>query len=82
MTSIVFCNELTQKVSGLGISECVYYRDALFSSVYTAADAVSSTVPHVKWSGKAFAYRQKLNRNMPRWAANIISMRGRITKLS
>ena len=52
--SIVFCNELTQKVSGLGISECVYYRDTSFSAIYTAADAVSSTVPHIKWDAKGF----------------------------
>lgn len=52
--SIVFCNELTQKVSGLGVNECVYYRDASLSAVYTAVDGASHTIPHVKWSAKGF----------------------------
>ena len=52
--SIVFCNELTQKLSGLGVNECVYYRDASLSAVYTAVDGASHTIPHVKWSAKGF----------------------------
>ena len=41
--SIVFCNELTQKLSGLGVNECVYYRDASLSAVYTAVDGDTET---------------------------------------
>ena len=52
--SIVFCNELTQKLSGLGVNECVYYRDASLSAVYTAVDGASHTVPHIKWDAKGF----------------------------
>lgn len=51
---IVFCNELTKKVTELGAGECVYYTDAAFSTAYTAADAASNTIPHAKWDAKGF----------------------------
>ena len=51
---IAFCNELTQKVSGLGMGQCVYYRDAGLSTVYTKADAGSHVLPYADWSKKGF----------------------------
>ena len=54
LNCIVFCNELTKKVTELGAGECVYYKDAAFSTAYTAADAASNTVPHAKWTAKGF----------------------------
>ena len=38
LNCIVFCNELTKKVTELGAGECVYYTDAAFTTAYTAAD--------------------------------------------
>ena len=54
LNCIVFCNELTKKVTELGAGECVYYKDAAFSTAYTAADAASNTIPHAKWTAKGF----------------------------
>ena len=54
LNCIVFCNELTKKVTELGAGECVYYTDAAFSTAYTAADAASNTIPHAKWTAKGF----------------------------
>lgn len=54
LNCIVFCNELTQKVTELGAGECVYYKDVAFSTAYTAADAASNTIPHAKWTAKGF----------------------------
>ena len=54
LNCIVFCNELTKKVTELGAGECVYYTDAAFTTAYTAADAASNTIPHAKWTAKGF----------------------------
>ena len=54
LNCIAFCNELTKKVTELGAGECVYYKDAAFSTAYTAADAASNTIPHAKWTAKGF----------------------------
>lgn len=54
LNCIVFCNELTKKVTELGAGECVYYKDAAFTTAYTAADAASNTIPHAKWDAKGF----------------------------
>ena len=54
LNCIVFCNELTKKVTELGAGECVYYKDAAFSTAYTAADAASNTIPYAKWTAKGF----------------------------
>ena len=54
LNCIVFCNELTKKVTELGAGECVYYSDAALSTVYATADAASNAVPHAKWSAKGF----------------------------
>ncbi len=54
LNCIVFCNELTKKVTELGAGECVYYTDAAFSTAYTATDAASNTIPHAKWDAKGF----------------------------
>ncbi len=54
LNCIVFCNELTKKVTELGAGECVYYKDAAFSTAYTATDAASNTIPHAKWTAKGF----------------------------
>ena len=54
LNCIVFCNELTKKVTELGAGECVYYTDATFSTAYTAADVASNTIPHAKWDAKGF----------------------------
>lgn len=54
LNCIVFCNELTKKVTELGAGECVYYKDAAFTTAYTAADAASNTIPHAKWTAKGF----------------------------
>ena len=51
---IVFCNELTKKVTELGASQCVYYRDAACNAVYTATNADNGTVPYVKQGAKGF----------------------------
>ena len=54
LNCIVFCNELTKKVTELGAGECVYYTDASFTTAYAAADVASNTVPHAKWDAKGF----------------------------
>ena len=54
LNCIAFCNELTKKVTELGAGECVYYKDAAFTTVYTTAHAASNTVPHAKWDAKGF----------------------------
>lgn len=54
LNCIAFCNELTKKVTELGAGECVYYTDAAFTTVYTAAHVASGTVPHAKWAAKGF----------------------------
>ena len=54
LNCIVFCNELTKKVTELGAGECVYYTDAAFSTAYTATDAASNTIPLAKWDAKGF----------------------------
>ena len=51
---IAFCNELTKKVSKLGESQCVYYSDDIYTTVYTVTDAGNSMVPHMKQEAKGF----------------------------
>ena len=48
---IAFCNELTQKVSGLGAGECVYKVEG---HVYTKEDAQANKVPDMDMSKKGF----------------------------
>ena len=51
---IAFCNELTQKVDGLGSGECVYYSDPDFNTVYTAQDGSNERLPYQNMNKKGF----------------------------
>ena len=51
---IAFCNELTKKVAELGESQCVYYSDESFSTVYTTQDAQDGKTPYQNRDKKGF----------------------------
>jgi len=38
MSTIIFCNEYTISTASLGLSACVYYKDAAFTSAFTKSD--------------------------------------------
>ena len=51
---IAFCNELTKKVPELGESQCVYYSDERFTTVYTTKDAQDGKTPYQNRDKKGF----------------------------
>ena len=51
---IAFCNELTKKVAELGESQCVYYSDERFTTVYTTKDAQDGKTPYQNRDKKGF----------------------------
>lgn len=50
--AVAFCNELTKKT--MGDEYCVYYTDDSCSTVYTANDATSKTLPYFDQSQKGY----------------------------
>ena len=54
MLAIVFCNELSKKVTNVGASECVYYSDEGFTAIYTKEDVAGNKVPFVDTTKKGF----------------------------
>ena len=51
---IAFCNELTKKVSELGVGECVYYSNEGCTTVYTKADGDNKEPAYQKMEKKGF----------------------------
>ena len=51
---IAFCNELTKKVSELGVGECVYYSNEGCTTVYTKADGDNQRLVYQKMEKKGF----------------------------